>query len=194
MNFLRQPIQFKGHRGSAVISAVISAAISALLAACSTPPAQPPPPLPLPLPLPAPAPTGKPLPPAPPVSQRPPQVGAPESTINSQASTPREYRKDAASHLYKLNSNRIYKGRMPPMLHAIGVLDVELDRQGRVIATHWKRAPAHAPEVMAEIEQLVRQAAPYPAPARMGKVIYTDVWLWHKSGKFQLDTLTEGQD
>jgi hypothetical protein len=128
------------------------------------------------------------------VSQRPPQVEAPESTINSQASTPREYRKDAASHLYKLNSNRIYKGRLPPMLHAIGVLDVELDRQGRVIATHWKRAPAHAPEVMAEIEQLVRQAAPYPAPARMGKVIYTDVWLWHKSGKFQLDTLTEGQD
>jgi hypothetical protein len=25
-------------------------------------------------------------------------------------------------------------------------------------------------------------------------VTYTDVWLWHKSGKFQLDTLTEGQD
>jgi len=25
-------------------------------------------------------------------------------------------------------------------------------------------------------------------------VTYTDVWLWHKSGQFQLDTLTEGQD
>jgi hypothetical protein len=25
-------------------------------------------------------------------------------------------------------------------------------------------------------------------------VVYTDTWLWHKSGKFQLDTLTEGQD
>ena len=23
---------------------------------------------------------------------------------------------------------------------------------------------------------------------------YTEVWLWHESGKFQLDTLTEGQD
>ena len=29
--------------------------------------------------------------------------------------------------------------------------------------------------------------------ARTGQVTYTDVWLWHKSGKFQLDTLTEGQ-
>jgi hypothetical protein len=24
-------------------------------------------------------------------------------------------------------------------------------------------------------------------------VVYTDTWLWHKSGRFQLDTLTEGQ-
>jgi hypothetical protein len=184
MNFLRQHIQFKGHRGSAMIAA----AISALLAACSTPPAPHPP-----APLPVPVPTVRPLPPTP-APQTLPQVVAPESTNNSQASTPREYRKDAAMHLYKLNSNRIYKGRLPPMLYAIGVLDVELDRQGRVMATHWKRAPNHAPEVMAEIEQTVRKAAPYPAPVRMGKVTYTDVWLWHKNGKFQLDTLTEGQD
>jgi hypothetical protein len=25
-------------------------------------------------------------------------------------------------------------------------------------------------------------------------VTYTDTWLWHQSGRFQLDTLTEGQD
>jgi hypothetical protein len=96
--------------------------------------------------------------------------------------------------LYKLNSDRIFKGRLPPLLYAIGVLDVELDRQGHVLGTHWKRAPNHAPEVMAEIEKTVRSAAPYPVPTRMGKVVYTDVWLWHKSGRFQLDTLTEGQD
>jgi len=27
----------------------------------------------------------------------------------------------------------------------------------------------------------------------MGKVTYTETWLWDKSGHFQLDTLTEGQ-
>ena len=31
------------------------------------------------------------------------------------------------------------------------------------------------------------------APARIGRMTYTDTWLWDKSGKFQLDTLTEGQ-
>jgi hypothetical protein len=56
------------------------------------------------------------------------------------------------------------------------------------------RAPAHAPEVMAEIERTVRQAAPYPVAVNLGHVTYTDTWLWHKSGRFQLDTLTEGQD
>ena len=112
----------------------------------------------------------------------------------SGARTPREYRKDAAGHLYQLNAERIYKGRLPPMLYAIGTLEVEVDRRGNVVSTHWLRAPRHAPEVVKEIERTAREAAPYPVPERLGKVTYTDTWLWDKSGRFQLDTLTEGQD
>ena len=82
---------------------------------------------------------------------------------------------------------------MQPNLYAIGVLEVNLDRQGRVTGLHWMRAPKHAPEVISEIERTVREAAPFPPPSRMGKVVYTDTWLWDKSGQFQLDTLTEGQ-
>jgi hypothetical protein len=82
---------------------------------------------------------------------------------------------------------------MPPLLYAIGVLQVDIDNRGQVIATRWMRAPTQAPEVMADIEKTVRRAAPYPAPTRLGRVTYTDTWLWHKSGLFQLDTLTEGQ-
>lgn len=116
---------------------------------------------------------------------------APPSPTN--ARTPREYRRFAASHLYAKNSHRIFEGKLPPMLYAIGVLQVDINKQGAVMALHWMRAPKHAPEVMAEIERTVRQAAPYPAPAIMGRVTYTDTWLWDQSGKFQLDTLTEGQ-
>ncbi|MFN7857835.1 MAG: hypothetical protein ACK5OA_14905 [Acidovorax sp.] len=111
----------------------------------------------------------------------------------SAAATPRAYRQDAATHLYGLNANRIFKGKLPPMLYAIGVLEVDVDRAGRVTRLHWLRAPRHAPEVMAEIERTVRAAAPFPAPSRMGRVTYTDTWLWDRSGHFQLDTLTEGQ-
>ena len=132
---------------------------------------------------------------APPVVEAPPPVlEEPPPALTSPATNPRAYRKDAAAHLYGLHRDRIYKGRMPPLLYAVGVLQVEVDRQGQVHNVSWMRAPRHAPEVMAEIEAMVRAAAPYPAPTRMGKVVYTDTWLWHKSGKFQLDTLTEGQD
>lgn len=109
------------------------------------------------------------------------------------ASSAREYRRDAARHLYQLNPQRIYKGMMPPLLQAVAVMQVELDGNGNVRKFEWMRAPRHVPAVMAEIERIVRSAAPYPAPRRLGKVVYTDTWLWDKSGLFQLDTLTEGQ-
>ena len=82
---------------------------------------------------------------------------------------------------------------MPPLLYAIGVLEVEIDARGNVTKTHWLRGPNHAPEVMREIERTVRGLSPFPAPVRLGGVTYTDTWLWDKSGRFQLDTLTEGQ-
>lgn len=141
---------------------------------------------------PAPAPSvPTPTPAAPPAAS---QLPAPDiSGTASAATNPRDYRRDAANHLYGKNANRIFKGKMPPMLYAIGVLQVEVDGKGRVTGTQWMRAPSHAPEVVAEIERTVRMAAPFPAPTRMGRVTYTDTWLWHSSGRFQLDTLTEGQ-
>lgn len=104
-----------------------------------------------------------------------------------------DYRKDGARHLYDRNTHRIYKGKLPPLLHAVGVLQVEVDDRGNVAQVSWMRAPSHVPDVMREIERTVRSAAPFPAPVRMGRVTYTETWLWDRSGNFQLDTLTEGQ-
>ena len=154
-------------------AALLAPLVLAVLQGCSTPPASAP---------------AAPIQPA----AVPPK--APSAGITSQARNARDYRRDAASHLYARQPDRIYKGRLPPMLYAVGVLNVDIDKHGRVQAIVWQRAPRHAPEVMAEIENMVRSAAPYPAPQHMAKVTYTDVWLWHKSGRFQLDTLTEVQD
>lgn len=180
-----KPIQF--HRP--LLLAALSG-LTALLAACgssyrSPPAAQ----VPVPQPgvpaaaLPAPA-------AAPPVVATAPVTRLPAV---SGATTALAYRRDAATHLYAHNAARIYKGMLKPHLYAIGVLDVDIDRNGQVTGVSWRRAPKHAPEVMAEIIRTVRQAAPYPLPTRMGRVTYIDVWLWDKSGQFQLDTLTEGQ-
>lgn len=126
----------------------------------------------------------------------PPRADAPDAVVpssNSSASTPRAYRQDAARHLYGQNAHRIYKGKLPPLLYAVGTLEVNLDRKGQVRSFNWMRAPRHAPEVIREIERTVRAAAPFPVATKLGYVTYTDTWLWDKSGQFQLDTLTEGQ-
>ena len=161
------------------LMALLSAAGAAIVSACKTAPDA----------TPAPGPAK-----APDTPVIGPIAGPQGSARSSGATTPRAYREDGATHIYGLNSDRVYKGRMPPLLYAVGVLNVEIDRVGRVTRLDWMRAPRHAPEVIAEIERTVQQASPFPAPTRLGKVVYTDTWLWHKSGKFQLDTLTEGQD
>lgn len=155
---------------------LVAAGVAALLASCASPP--------------PPAPTQGPAP-----SPATPPVAAPAEPAGkiSMAASAKEYRRDAAAHLYELNRNRIFKGKMPPLLQAVGVMQVELDARGNVRRIDWMRAPRHVPAVMAEIERTVRAASPFPAPRRMGGVVYTDTWLWDKSGLFQLDTLTEGQ-
>ena len=149
--------------------------VAALIAGCATPP---PPSAPFVVVL-------------PPVA---PPVAPPAFTGKvSNAQTPREYRRDAAAHLYEKNAGRIFAGKMLPLLYAVGVLQIDIDERGNLTKVSWMRAPTKTPEVMTDVERSVRAAAPFPAPIKMGRVTYTDTWLWHKSGRFQLDTLTEGQ-
>lgn len=137
------------------------------------------------------------VPPPAPAALPPPAVqplpATPVPALVSDARSPKEYRTDAASHIYRQYQQRIYKGKMPPMLKAVGVIEVSVNSQGQVDEIVWLRAPRHVPEVMREIENKVREAQPYPAPRLLKKVKYVDTWLWHASGQFQLDTLTEGQ-
>ena len=118
----------------------------------------------------------------------------PQPEIVSAATSARAYRRDGAEHLYQRNSDRIYRGKLPPLLQAVGVTRVHIDRMGRIQGIEWMRAPKHLPGVMAEIERTIHAAEPFPAPTHLGgQVAYVDTWLWDKSGRFQLDTLTEGQ-
>jgi hypothetical protein len=110
----------------------------------------------------------------------------------SVAETPLEYRSDGARHLYAAYAKQIHKGKMPPMLYGIAIIETEIDGQGQVQNVRVVRQPAAA-EVAPWAVAMIRKASPFPAPARMGTVRYTDIWLVDKSGRFQLDTLTEGQ-
>lgn len=159
----------------------LSIAVLAWLAGCASPPPS------------APAPTPVARAPAPPAAAPAPVPAAPTNRRVSQASNEKAYRQDAARAIYAAYPDSIYKGKLPPLLYAIAVVETELDSNGNVREVRMLRAPTHAPEVTARVRDLIRKASPLPAPARMGTVRYTDTWLVDKSGKFQLDTLTEGQ-
>ena len=57
------------------------------------------------------------------------------------------------------------------------------------------RGPSHAPDVSAAVIEMIRRRpaaeAERDSPARLR---FTEIWLVHKDGRFQLDALTEGQD
>jgi hypothetical protein len=142
------------------------------------------------VPAPAPAPVQE---PAPVAIAAPPPAPVVVAAPRSQAATLAQYRKDAADHLYKKYPDRIYLGTLPPMLQAVAVLEVDIDPQGAVSSIRWVRAPRHIVNVMGEIEKMVSASAPFPVPVRLGPVTYTETWLWHQSGHFQLHTLSEGQ-
>jgi hypothetical protein len=112
----------------------------------------------------------------------------------SAAEIEKEYRIDAARHIYAAYPMRVYRGKVPPLIYSVMMVETEIDATGQVLNVTVVRKPA-ADEVAPWVVAMIRRAAPFPPPLRMpgGKVSYTDIWLVDKSGLFQVDTLTEGQ-
>jgi TonB family protein len=119
-----------------------------------------------------------------------PLAAAPQA---SEADSELNYKRDAAKHLYATYPMRVYKGRMPPLLYGVAIVETDVDADGAVVDVRLRRPPG-APEVGPWILQMIRKAGPFPPPAKLGKMTYVDIWLVHKGGNFQLDTLTEGQN
>jgi protein TonB len=120
-----------------------------------------------------------------------PQISAPPR--ESAAEIEKEYRIDAAKHLYAAYDSRIFRGKLPPLLYSVMIVETEIDATGQVVNVSVVRKPAAA-EVAPWVVALIRRASPFPAPAKFaGGVRNTEIWLVDKSGRFQVDTLTEGQ-
>ena len=112
----------------------------------------------------------------------------------SAATTDKEYRTDAARHIYAAFPMRIFRGKMPPMLYSVMAVETEIDATGQVVNVSVVRKPA-ADEVAPWVVAMIKRAAPYPVPTTVGTatVRYFEIWLVDRSGLFQVDTLTEGQ-
>ena len=105
-----------------------------------------------------------------------------------------EFRIDAARHLYACFPMRVYRGKLPPLLYGVMMVETELDPTGNVVNVHVVRKPA-ADEVAPWIIAMIKRAAPFPAPEKFagGTIKYTETYFVDKSGLFQAFSLTEGQ-
>lgn len=113
--------------------------------------------------------------------------------ITAQTPAVRAYRKIGSGAIYKAYPTRIHKGKIPPLVYAVVVVETDIDATGKVVNVDFSRTPSHAPEVPPMIAELIRKASPLPSPGRLGAHTYVDTWLWDKSGTFQLDSRTLGQ-
>jgi len=111
----------------------------------------------------------------------------------SLASSAQSYRTDAARHVYNTYANQIYKGMLPPLVHAIVVIETEVDKTGSVRDVRVVRGPSHAPDVTKRVIAMVHKASPFPEPRKLGATKFLEVWMVDRGGKFQVHTLTEGQ-
>ena len=120
-----------------------------------------------------------------------PQCKEPAASANE---VEQEFRIDAARHLYACFPMRVYRGKLPPMLYGVMMIETELDAAGNVVNTKVVRKPA-ADEVAPWVMAMIKRASPFPAPAKMagGTVTYTETYFVDKSGLFQTFSLTEGQ-
>jgi len=113
--------------------------------------------------------------------------------ITAQTPAVRAYRKIGARYIYSKYASRIYKGKIPPLVYAVVVVETDIDASGKVVNVTFSRVPSHAPEVPPMIAELIKATSPLPNPGKLGGHTYVDTWLWDKSGKFQIDSITLGQ-
>ncbi|MDE2145473.1 MAG: hypothetical protein KGJ24_02150 [Burkholderiales bacterium] len=104
------------------------------------------------------------------------------------------YRLDAAHRLYDCYPSRIYRGRVPPLLYGVMVVEAQIDAAGQLADLSVVRKPA-ADEVQPWVLALIRGAAPYPAPAHLPgqSAVVVETFFVDRSGLFQVLSLTEGQ-
>lgn len=115
------------------------------------------------------------------------------AAVTTGVSASTDYRGSAARHVYATYAQSIYKGMLPPLVHAIVVVETDVDGQGNVRSVRVVRTPSHAPEVTDDVKRMILRASPFPAPGGADGAKFTEVWLVDHSGRFQLHALTEGQ-
>jgi protein TonB len=105
------------------------------------------------------------------------------------------YKRELAQRILDANATHTFAGRPPEILGAVVVLQLTIDRNGKVTGLKTLRSRHPPQEKVAHSS--VRAAAPFPAPPtsllRRGTLEIAETWLFRDDGKFQVRSLAEVQ-
>jgi periplasmic protein TonB len=168
--------------------------IAGLSSACTAPP-----------PAPLPAPTSRPAPPpAAVVGPKPDVIAAtePPSPARVARLAPlnpalESWKQRAAERIHEINGKSLFEGRPEHLLRAVVVVELTVDREGKVTSSKIMRSPGIGDLNNAALRSL-RAASPLPAPPSSllvrGTLVYQETWLFRKDGRFQLRSLALPQE
>lgn len=140
---------------------------------------------------------------APPVVQAAPQptpiVPAPIVVAKAAAApalTAESYKHQFAQRVV-YTSHEVFQDPLPKVLKSIVVLEVTLDRDGKLVALTVRRSNGYKALEQVALNS-VRHAAPFEAPPRAmhrhdGSVKFLETFLFRDDGRFQVRTLAEIQ-
>lgn len=96
-----------------------------------------------------------------------------------------------AQRIYASYPDLVHKGKLPSPLYAVAIVETTVT-DGLVKDVKVIREPAFAKETMPWMVTLINSIGAFPGIR--GQVTYREIWLVTQDGKFQLDSITEGQD
>jgi protein TonB len=111
--------------------------------------------------------------------------------------TLREYKKEVATAIVRASVDETFRGKLPPLLRSVIVLQVSIDGKGMPAQVSLFRSNGFADLEKSAIAAVYR-AAPYPIPGRSllaghSSITFTESFLFRNDGRFQVRTVAEEQ-
>ena len=108
-----------------------------------------------------------------------------------------QWKRQAAERIHSANAPQLFEGRPHHLLQGVIVVDVTVDRSGKVTRSKIVRSPGISrlnDVVMASLKTASPLPAPPPALVKTGAITYSETWLFTNDSKWRLRTLTLPQE
>ena len=108
-----------------------------------------------------------------------------------------QWKRQAAERIHSANAPQLFEGRPHHLLQGVIVVDVTVDRSGKVTRTKIVRSPGIT-RLNDVVLASLKTASPLPAPptaiVKTGAITYSETWLFTNDSKWRLRTLTLPQE